>query len=200
MAKSETQMDETRFALHLGLAEQGKLHAVSNRHREALSHYREAMNIAVKQQAPEVFFRHYLGCSLESLERMGAYREVMDYCEKALDHYASNPPEHEIACLDRATILQREGVIALRMGDQERAKRAFSDALKQAGEVKAELPLADRLHRWMAANLHIDSRRLEQELDRLDYWSVRPEHIDASRARPLPESQTNSQPNFMFRR
>ncbi|MCB1735338.1 MAG: peptidylprolyl isomerase [Gammaproteobacteria bacterium] len=195
-----TELEQKRFALHLGLAEQGKIHAVEDRHQEALTHYREAMNVAVRQGAPEVFFRHYLGCSLESLERMGAYQEVLDYCEKALAHYQENPPEHDIARLDRATIRQREGVIAMRLGEVDRAKTAFAEALNEARALRARLPLAERLNRWLLTNMHIDPRRLEQELAQHDYWTVRPDNIDRGRARALPEVPASSSPNPMFRR
>lgn len=197
---NNADLEQKRFALHLGLAEQGKIHAVENRHQEALSHYREAMNVAVKQGAPEVFFRHYLGCSLESLERMGAYREVLDYCEKALAHYEDNPPEHDIARLDRATIHQREGVIAMRLGEVERAKAAFAQALDAARALRTRLPLAERLNRWLLTNMHIDPRRLEQELAQHEYWTVRPDNIDRGRARSLPEAASSNRPNPMFRR
>lgn len=199
-ATANKSHDEKSYALHLGLAEQGKLLAVENRHQEALSHYREAMNIAVRQGAPEVFFRHYLGCSLESLERMGAYGEVLDYCDKAIAHYAQHPPAHDIARMDRATIRQREGVIALRMGDTERARQAFAAALREAQTVGARLPLAERLNRWVLTNLRIDTRRLAQELDLHEYWTVRADTIDRSRARPLPESPTSSCANPLFGR
>src|SRR5215212_2230092 len=81
--------------LHLGIAEQGKVHALKGDHGSALTHYREAIRMAVSSGAPEVFFRHYMECTLESLERMGSLREVLEYCDRAIAHYAELMPNSE---------------------------------------------------------------------------------------------------------
>ena len=59
--------DPVAFSMHLGIAEAGKVHALAGRHPEALRHYREAIRLAVSSKAPEIFFRHYSQCVLESL-------------------------------------------------------------------------------------------------------------------------------------
>ena len=62
--------------LHHAIAERGKALALAGDHVDAMMHYREAMTLAVSGKAPEVVFRHYMDCSLGSLERMGEFGEV----------------------------------------------------------------------------------------------------------------------------
>ena len=71
---------------HLQIAETGKLAALRGDHRTALGHYREAIRIAVGSGAPEVFFRHYLEATLESLELSEAFDDVLAYCDRAIAH------------------------------------------------------------------------------------------------------------------
>ncbi|HCA23425.1 MAG TPA: peptidylprolyl isomerase, partial [Pseudomonas sp.] len=74
--------------LHLGIAEQGKVLALAGRHADALQHYQEALRMAVSSRAPEVFFRHYTQCVMESLELSGELDSVLRYCNEAEAHYA----------------------------------------------------------------------------------------------------------------
>ena len=66
-------------AMHLALAESGREKALRHEHTEALRLYREAMKLAVAAGAPEVFFRYYTQCVLESLERTASYDEVIAF-------------------------------------------------------------------------------------------------------------------------
>lgn len=173
----------TELALHLGFAERGKLHALAGDHREALVHYRAAIRMAVEQGAPEVFFRHYMECSLESLEMTGAYLEVLEYCDRALAHYAAHPPTHELAHRDLAHVHQRRGVCLFKLGEREPARLALSAGLACAG---GPLPLASALLNWLRNGWHCDVARIVAEQRRHAYFTVRADQVDPSRARDLP--------------
>lgn len=169
--------------VHVGLTEQGKLHALAGDHRAALAHYREAMALAVRAGEPEVFFRHNLECSLESLELMAAYDEVLAYCDRALDLYRERPPAHDVAVRDLAHVHQRRGVVLLKRGDREAARVALGEAVAlQPGG----MPLSVALLRWLAANLHLDAARILAEQHRHQYFSVRRDTVAPARAISLP--------------
>ncbi len=173
-------------ALHLGIAEQGKLHALAGDHQEALRHYREAIRLAVGSGAPEVCFRHYTQCVLESLEHTGAWAEILAFCERVRAHYAANPPPHELARLDLACAHEREGVVLLKRGDAAAATAALALALAQAGP--GRLPLAEELHGWLRRGMQVDARRIEQQQRRHRYFIVEREAVRPERAIQLPKA------------
>lgn len=161
-------------AQHLAAAETGKRAAQRGEHRAALGHYREAMRLAVSMKAPEVFFRHYLESALESLELMEAYDNVLEYCDRAVLHYELNPPAHEVATLDLATIHQRRGVVLLKSGRGQEAREALAKALETGSRIGATLPLARALLGWLARGLTVSSDRIVSEQRRLHYFSGSP--------------------------
>jgi len=163
--------------LHAAVAEHGKICALDGDHVAALMHYREAMSMGVRQNAPAIVMRHYLECALESLEHMGAYDELLQYCDRAVEHYRLHPPEHGLAQFDLATIHQRRGVALLKQGKRDEAARAFAVACAAAAAAEARLPLAEVLRRWIEAQLTITPDRLAAEQQRHRYYSVR---------RPIP--------------
>jgi hypothetical protein len=173
-------------ALHLGIAEQGKLHALAGDHGEALRHYREALRLAVGSGAPEVCFRHYTQCVLESLEHMGAWNEILEFCERVRAHYAANPPPHELARLDLACAHEREGVVLLKRGDAAAAQVALARAVELVGP--GRLPLAEELHGWLRRGMQIDARRMEQQQRRHRYFIVEREAVRPERAIQLPKA------------
>jgi tetratricopeptide (TPR) repeat protein len=179
-------MTAASTSLHAGVAEYGKVCALRGDHVTALVHYREAMSMAIRQSAPEVVTRHYLECALESLEQMGAYAEVLAYCDRALEHYRDHPPGSALGHFDVASIQQRRGVVLLKQGHRDEAARAFGAACATAREANATLPLAGTLLRWIAAQLTITADRLAAELGRYHYCSVRTETVRRAQAVPLP--------------
>jgi hypothetical protein len=170
--------------LHAGLAEQGKLHALRGDHAGALRHFREAMRLAVANGAPEVCFRHYMQCTIESLERKGAHGDVLAYCERVREHYRENPPPNELARKDLGATIERQAVVLLRVGRAEDALVCLREAT--AVTAPSRLPLADVLHRWVASRMHVSAARLDAELVRHGYWSVTPATVRAERAIELP--------------
>lgn len=170
---------------HLGIAEQGKLLALKGDHVNAMAHYREAMRRAVAKNAPELFFRHYLECSLESLEHMGSFDNVLEYCRRAISHYEKNPPEHVVARRDLASIYQRYGINLLKSGDRDSAKGALERALEHAAPDGGALPLATVVLGWLKGGLHVTAERLRMEQRNHEYFSVRQDTVDHRRATGL---------------
>lgn len=181
---------------HLQIAETGKIAALRGDHKTALGHYREAMRIAVTSGAPEVFFRHYLEATLESLELSDAFDDVLSYCERAIAHYAANPPRHVLAELDLASIHQRRGVALLKRSDVAAARAALEQAIAQAARIDVRLPLADRLLDWIRRGLAVSKQRILAEQRRLHYFSVRPDTVGVvPRAQPPTTAGQANQPS-----
>ena len=172
--------------LHAGVAEYGKVCALRGDHVTALMHYREAMSMAIRQQAAAIVVRHYLECALESLEHMGAFDELLTCCERAIEHYRLHPPETPLASFDLASIHQRRGVALLKQARRDDAARAFDLACAMARTAQASLPLAETLLRWIRAQLTITPDRIAAEQRRHHYCSVRPETVQPARAVALP--------------
>lgn len=179
-----SESESPNATLHFGIAEQGKVHLLAGELQQALRHFREATRIAVEGGAEEVFFRHYTHCVLETLEQLGALDEILAFCERAEQHYAQNPPPHELARLDLATIRQRHGVILLKKGENAAARATLRAALEVA---PGPLPLATAVLRWLDLGLHVDGRRLHAEQTRHNYFVVRADAVDSSRAVRLPD-------------
>ncbi|MCB9761018.1 MAG: peptidylprolyl isomerase [Alphaproteobacteria bacterium] len=175
----------TGATLHLGVAEQGKVHALAGEHGEALRHYREALRMAIQAGDADVFSRHYTQCVLESLEHMGSWAEILAFCERAESWYAEHPPEHELACADYAAVLQRKGVVLLKAGRADEALAALQAAVARVP--RGQLPLADGLIGWLRRRYLVQPKRLAHEQDRHRYFVVRADNVDPSRAIPLPE-------------
>jgi tetratricopeptide (TPR) repeat protein len=170
---------------HLAIAEQGKVYALEGQHAFALAYYREAIRLTVQSGEPEIVFRHYLECVLESLEKMGAYPEVLDYCAKALDLFAA-APETTQTSLERAHVYQRQGAVQLKAGDRDSAAASLRKAVESAASQRFSLALANTLLGWIERGLQVDPRRVVAEQERLNYFNVRPDTVDRSRAIRLP--------------
>lgn len=178
----------TGAKLHMGIAEQGKLYALAGDHARALHYYRTAMRLAVEARDPEVFFRHYLDCVMESLEHMGAYPEVLAYCDRAIALYAERPPPNPLAVLDLATIHLRRGAVLLKAGERDEARAALRSALAVARDGGGTLPLAQTLQRWLEAGFQVDARRVLAEQQRAHYFTVRRDAVDPGKAIQIAEA------------
>lgn len=173
--------------LHHGIAEQGKLYSLEGDHLKALAYYREAMRLAVANRAPEVFFRHYLECSLESLELLGHLDDVLAYCQRAIDHYNENPPKNALARRDLASIHLRHGLVLLKAGDKEESRRSLERARQLSGDKPGTLPLGNAVLGWLRVGLHITPDRITAEQHRQGYFSVRRETVRPDKAIRLPD-------------
>jgi tetratricopeptide (TPR) repeat protein len=190
---SETELPKGH-RLHLGIAEGGKLHALKGEHGQALTCYREAIRMAVNTGAPEVFFRHYMECTLESLEKMGSFPEVIAYADRAIEHYAAiTPTSDEQRALIRADLVsihQRRGAVLLKSGRVDEARAALEKATALAREAPAiALPLAEALLGWIVRGFHVDAHRILTEQEAKRYFSVRPDTVDRALAIPLPKME-----------
>ncbi len=177
---------------HLGIAEGGKLLALAGSHAEALLHYREAIRLAIADGAPDVFFRHYTQCVLESLERTGSYAEVIEYCNLADEHYQTFDHLNSFQLRDHGATLERLGAVLLKADRHDEALEVLQRALDTAGA--GALPLAETLVSWLRRRLRPDVRRITELQDRHRYFTVRPDLVDASLAIELPASLQKPRP------
>lgn len=179
--------------IHTGLAEQGKLHAVAGEHSTALIYYREALRMVANSSAHEVYFRHYLECSLESLEILGAYNEVMAYCDKAIDFYQKFKTESaekaKFIQVDVAHLHQRRGVILYKRGDKSGALEALQTAERLSRQNSIKLELTTSLLNWLRRGMHLDSARVLAEQNARHYFSVRRDTIRPHLAIRLTQAQ-----------
>ena len=131
-----------QFDAHVSLAESGKAAALRGDHANALLRYRDAMRLAAEQHAPEVFRRHYLEISLESLELLEEFDPVIEYCDRAIAHYAAHPPQSDLASLDLASIHQRKGVVLMKMEGtpSRRSGRPEGTAPSRSGRPEGTAP------------------------------------------------------------
>jgi len=175
--------------MHMGIAESGKLHALEGRHELALKYYRAAIKIAVDAKDPEIFFRHYLDCIMESLEHTGDFDHVLAYCDRAIELYAEKPPPNPVATMDLATIHQRRAVILMKKGQHAEARGAMRSALEVARRADGKLPFAQTMLRWLDAGFSVDTARIAAEQRRSEYFNVRRETVDPRRAIELSDEE-----------
>ena len=180
----------TGHMIHMGIAEAGKVAALKNDHGEALRHYREALRRAQVTKAPEVFFRHYTQCVLESLEQSGAYAEVIDFCDRALAHFEQLDAPLAIHKRDRASTLERLAINHLKAGDVDAARARLEDALQDAA--RDDLPLARTVLDWLRRGMAPQPRRVSELQKKHNYFTVRPDQVNADAALPLPSQATGT--------
>ncbi|MEM7686797.1 MAG: peptidylprolyl isomerase [Pseudomonadota bacterium] len=183
-------MSQPRHDFHFGIAEAGKLAAIKGDHQEALRHYREALRLAQASKAPEVFFRHYTQCVLESLELTGEYNEILEFCANADAHYTQLASKADLHARDHGAILERQGIVAVKAGDADVGRDALTRAVERSG--KGTLPVAETVLGWLIRGMSVDARRLLQVQKKHKYFTVREDQVDAARANPLPKESKKS--------
>ena len=75
----------------------------------------------------------------------------------------------------------------LRLGRRDEARARLDEAILAARPCR--VPLAETLAGWLRSNLHIDRDRLERELTRQKYWSVRADSVRAEWALAMPQPE-----------
>lgn len=170
-------------SIHLSIAETGKLFALKGNHDKALLHYREAIQLAVSSKAPEVFFRHYTQCVLESLELTESYNEIIEYCIKADAHYSSLQLTSSLHKRDHGSILERWGLVLLKKSEIEAAKVTLERAKAIAGE--NTLPITEDILAWLIRGYSLDINRITTCQRKHNYFVVRAEQVEKNRAKPL---------------
>lgn len=179
--------------LHLSIAETGKLMALKGNHTEALHHYREALRLAVSSKAPEVFFRHYTQCVLESLELTNTYDEIIRFCTDADSHYASLGLTSSLHKRDHGSVLERMGLVQLKKGDLDAGRAALEKAQQIAGE--GTLPITEEILGWLKRGFSVDTSRILNSQRRHKYFVVRPDQVDRQRAKPISTTQRTGIPD-----
>jgi tetratricopeptide (TPR) repeat protein len=180
----------SKEALCLGIAEQGKLLALSGKHEQALRHYREALRIALSCSFNEIFFHHCSQCIMESLELSGAHQLVADYCIRAEDHYAGIETSDPIVSRQRGANLERLAASRLQTGNVDEARALFATAIETAG--KGALPLSEEVVGWMRRGLSVGTPQLRSAQQRHKYFIVRKDLVDARIAVELPREAVSA--------
>ena len=178
-------MTRSREALCLGIAEQGKLHALKGRHVEALRHYREALRLASSCADSELFFHHCTQCIMESLELSGSHAAVADYCVRAEDHFAAIETDDVLVRRQRGANFERLAISRLQTGDAGEARELFAIAIDLAG--KGALPLSEALLDWLRRGLSVSEARLRSAQQHHRYFVVRKGLVDPAIAVALPD-------------
>jgi tetratricopeptide (TPR) repeat protein len=172
-------------ALHIGIAESGKMRALEGDHLDALRHYREALRLAQSAGAPEVFFRHYTQCVLESLERTGAHDEVLDFCRNALSHFEALDAPLALHQRDHAAMLERFALNLIKAGRDTEARAPMEQAVTLAAT--SDLPVTRTVLDWVRRGMRVDPRRVAQLQDKHGYFSVTRDRVEPKRAIALPD-------------
>lgn len=172
-------------ALHIGIAEAGKLRALAGDHADALRHYREALRLAQAARAPDVFFRHYTQCVMESLEQTGAHAEVIAFCEHALAHYDAQRAPLAVHQRDKASLLERLALNRIKAGHGDDARAALDTAIEMAAA--GNLPVARTVRDWLRRGMRPDPRRIAELQSRHGYYGVTEDRVEPDRAIALPD-------------
>lgn len=175
---------DTKYSFHLGIAEKGKIYAVASNHKEALRHYKEAIKMTQNQVNGEMFFQHYIQCAMESMELMGAYEEVINYCEKFLD-LLDTKEQTEIIVKYKADVLQRMAIQFLYKEDKEEAKALFQIVQKTIGIGKQKL--TDELLNWLLRGYNINPKQILEMQKKYQYFIVNKDNLKPEIAIELPE-------------
>lgn len=172
------------YSLHLGIAEKGKMYAVAANYKEALRHYKEAIKMTQNQANGELFFQHYMQCTMEALELMKAYDDVINYCEKFLDLLAAQT-QNELIAKYIAEVEQRMAIQYLLKGDKDEAKPILQKAQKAIGVGK--LKMVDELLNWIIRGYAIAPKQIAELQKKHKYFIVSKENLKPEIAIELPE-------------
>jgi tetratricopeptide (TPR) repeat protein len=172
---------------HVGIAEQGKLFALDGDFDSALVYFRKAIEIALQSEESEVFMRHYVECLLESLELSGDLNPVLEYCNSVLLSLEERRQNgFQVKSEQWSEILQKKGIILLKMGRREDGLECLKKAVELMGNLGREWPLSQALLFMARSGLSLDHSRILAEQKRLNYFVVRAENVDRRIAILLP--------------
>lgn len=173
--------------LHYHIAEQGKLFAIQNNHKEALRHYKEALKMSQKVPQADIFFQHYSQCAMESLEKMRSYHEVINFCDKCIDFMETKNDLYDQLFFIKylASLWERKGIQHLFLQEKELAIESFEETIAIIKPHK--LPLTQEFYNWCKRGYTITDKQIESLLKKHQYYTVRKEKINAEIAIKLPE-------------
>jgi len=176
---------DTIYMLHLGIAEKGKMNAVQGNHKEALRHYREAIKMTQGQEMGEMFFQHYMQCTLESLELMGDYDAVLNYCMKLMELLDSKE-KSEFISKNKIETWQRMAFQYLHKDNPETAKEYLMKIVKEAGNGK--LKMAEILLNWINRKYKITKKQILDLQNENHYFIVNKNNLKPEIAIELPSA------------
>lgn len=185
-ATLEQLKNQINVKIHVGIAEQGKIHALNGNYPEALRYYRKAIEMAVVGGDEAIYTRHYVWCMLEALELNGLYEPVLQYCNQVMMGIDKSISV-DINVQDIVDVWQRKGVVLLKMGKEAEGLVCFKKALEYTSTINLECPLAQALLFMASSGLVLDLRRIEAEQRRLGYFIVQEASVDSSIAITLPD-------------
>lgn len=174
--------------LHFGVAEKGKLLALEGNHKEALRHYKEALRMCQALPNADLFFQHYSLCAMESLELMGSYNEVIEFCDKCLDFLESKEALKDNPVFEKyiASILERQGIQFLLLDEKQEAIAVFRSVQERVG--KTLMPLTNDLLNWALRGYSITPTQIRDLQKKHKYFTVRKENVNEKIAVELPQN------------
>lgn len=183
---------QTKERMHYGVAERGKMHYLEGNYTEALRHFKEAIQMSVKNASSDVFFQHYTQCVMECLELMGHHDEVLSYCEKFSDFLQDKGLEEPVIAKHYATTLEKMGVQYLLKEEKDTAKELFQ---KASDTMNKKMPLSNDLLGWLNRGYSITEKQIRGVQQKHDYFIVRKDLVKPEMAIDLPDS-VNSGPSL----
>jgi tetratricopeptide (TPR) repeat protein len=180
-------MKEQKANMHFQIAENGKVLALKNNHKEALRHYKEAMRMCQTVEGSELFLQHYSLCAMESLELMQGHEEVIAFCNKSIDFLTEKKTERsdEIIWKYLASLWERKGIQYIHLNEKEEAIEALENALTEANNLS--MPLSKELLNWLRRGYTITIKQVRDLQNRHHYFTVRKENVNEKLAVQLPE-------------
>lgn len=174
--------------LHYSIAEKGKVLALQGNHKEALRHYKEALRMCQALPNADLFFQHYSLCAMESLEQMGAYNEVIEFCDKCLDFLESKETLKDNPVFEKyvASILERQGIQFLLLDEKQEAIAVFKSVQERVG--KTMMPLTNDLLNWALRGYSITPAQIRDLQKKHKYFTVRKENVNEKIAIELPQN------------
>ncbi|MBX2840126.1 MAG: hypothetical protein KTR26_00030 [Flammeovirgaceae bacterium] len=172
---------------HEAIAEQGKIYVVERNNILAIKYFKYAMEMVIQTNDQDVFLRHYVGYLLEALELSGAYQDVLDYCNINLKKLGNKPPENLEEIRIKALLLQRKGIILLKMQNEIEAIKAFKEAENLLNN-NPELVLTQSLLFLISSGLKLNLDRILAEQERTSYFRLNEKNIKRNKAMKLPSS------------
>lgn len=175
----------TKEAFHFGVAERGKMYCLEGNQKEALRHYREAIQMSVREGSSDVFFQHYTQCVMESLELLGNHDEVISYCEKALDFLYNKNDESDLITKSIAAILEKQAIQHLFKEERDQAVELLKEAQQLVG--RGTQPLTADLLNWVQRGYQISNKQIKEAQKRHNYFVVRKGNVRPEIAIDLPD-------------
>ncbi|MDA3904799.1 MAG: tetratricopeptide repeat protein [Bacteroidales bacterium] len=173
--------------IHYGVAENGKLLATQGNHKEALMHYREALRMCQNQPGADIFFQHYSLCAMESLELMGAYTEVIEFCNKCINFLDSKTglKNNQVFLKFKASLYERKGIQYMYLQQNNNAIECFKEA--QSSIEKKYLPLCVDLMNWLMRGYSISNKQINDLQKKHSYFTVRKDNINKQITVEIPK-------------